>query len=230
MRLLIVLMTFKRSLYLFAVFASAVSVCSPSFAEVTVLQPDADAGKDAQIGDGDVATSNHATDIDLVINWGGNNRSIGLLQFDLGAIPAAATVSSATLTLYHSANTNAGQRYDVFRTTSAWDEATVTFNTRPTFDPTAFSTLVIPDDNEDVFRTWNVTAHVEGWISGSFPNHGMWIEEVPIAGDGTAYFLSSDAAEVFRPSLAVEWIIPEPSAFAIVVTSLFALSAIRRRR
>jgi hypothetical protein len=223
-------MTFKRSLFFFVAFASAVIVCSSALAEVIVLQPGPAAGKDAQIGDGDVAHSNHEADEDLVINWGGNNRSIGLLQFDLGAIPSFAMVSSATLTLYHSANTNVGQRYDVFRTTSAWDEATVTFNTRPTFDPVEFSSLVIPEDLDDVFRTWDVTALVSGWVNGSFPNHGMWIEEVPIAGDGTAYFLSSDASEVFRPSLTVEWAVPEPSAFAFSATSLFAVRAIRRRR
>jgi hypothetical protein len=105
----------------------------------------------------------------------------------------------------------------------------VTFNTRPTFDPVAFSSIVIPDDTDDVFRTRNVTALVGGWLSGSFSNHGMWIEEVPIAGDGIAYFLSSDAAEAFRPSLTVEWIIPEPSAFLIAATRLIGLSAIRRR-
>ena len=222
-------MTVMRSLFLFAAFASPVMVCSPALAEVTVLQPGPAAGKDAQIGDGDVANSNHETDEDLVINWGGNNRSIGLLQFDLGAVPSSATVSSATLTLYHSANFNVGKRYDVFRTTSAWDEATVTFNTGPTFDPVEFSSLVIADDVEDVFRTWDVTALVAGWVNGSFSNHGMWIEEVPIAGEGNAYFLSSDAAEEFRPSLTVEWIIPEPSAFAIATASLIGLSAMRRR-
>ena len=124
----------------------------------------------------------------MIVNWSDNYRSIGLIQFDLSALPAGAMVSSATLSLFHGSNGNNGSQYDIFRVTSAWDESTVTFDTAPTFDPTAVSSLIIADNNYGLFRDWDITSLLLGWTDASFANYGMWIEEVPVQGSATAYF------------------------------------------
>jgi hypothetical protein len=71
-----------------------------------------------------------------------------------------------------------------------------------------------------VYRNWNVTGVVAGWVAGSYANHGMWIEEIPVAGSGIAYFSSSDEVQAQRPILTVDYtegqgVIPEPSTFIV---------------
>ena len=72
-------------------------------AAILILQPDAIVGKDAQLVD-DQPTTNLGGDVDLIANWSSNSRAIGLIQFDFSAIPAGATINSATLTLFQRYN------------------------------------------------------------------------------------------------------------------------------
>src|SRR5262245_59518500 len=122
---------------------SLTGAASSAFASIQVLQPGAAAGKDAEI-DTAGPTNNFGDNSSLIINWGGVFRSIGLIEFDLSSIPSGSTINSATLSLYHHSNSNnQGRTYDLFRVTSAWSEATVTFNTAPTFNGVAAASMTI---------------------------------------------------------------------------------------
>lgn len=210
-----------------ALIVSALSFSSANAAVVT-LQPDN--GKDAEIVNGFYQDSNFGNSSELIANWVGNQRSIGLIEFDLTSVPAG-SVTSATLSLMHSGNSNFGSRYDVFRITSAWDEATVTFNTAPTIDPVAVASLVITDNLVGVYRNWDVTETVAGWLSGAYENYGFWIEEVPIQGTATAYFVSSDGSSSSDPKLTIDVAsVPEPTALGLLGLSFLGLAAARRRR
>ena len=154
-------------------------------ATVVVLQPPGATGKDTQIDNGAPNTNWEpvaAVSRYLTVNWQDNNRSIGLIEFDLSSIPGGAAISSATLSLYHELNTCNPCRYDVFRITSAWTEGTVTYNTAPTIDPVAWASLVIGDSSAELYRSWDVTALVSAWVNGVYSNFGMWIEEIPVQG------------------------------------------------
>lgn len=203
-----------------AAFAAAL-LATPARAVVVHLQPGETASKDAEINTVIPGQNNNSNM--LIINWGfaeddprngEPTRSVGLLQFDLSGLSEDATVNTAELTLYQAVNSfNSGIQYDIFRITSDWNENTVTFNSAPTFDPVAVASLTIPDNNVGVFRSWDITGLAQGWVNGDFANYGMWIEEVPIEGPGTAYFSSSsatvgftnEAAPANRPMLSLDF-------------------------
>jgi len=209
---------------------------SPALAATITLQPDDTVGKDAEISDGANADFNGGALFDLILNWNGNLRSIGLIEFDLSAIPTGSTINSATLSLFHSDNTQFSDvTYNAFRVTSAWAEGTVTFNTAPAFDPVAVSSLTFSGASR-VFRDWSVTSVVQGWVSGAFANNGLWIEEIPAAGTGTAFFASSDnLTEDWWPRLTIDFepaqtAVPEPASLLLFGTGAAGLVLLRRRR
>src|SRR5215468_2533497 len=62
----------------------------------------------------------------------------GILQFDLSSIPTFSTISAATLELFEG-NTGATRTYGVHRVSAngSWLQATVKWNTQPTFSVAA---------------------------------------------------------------------------------------------
>jgi hypothetical protein len=157
-----------------------------------------------------------------------------LLEFDLSSVPSGVTVTSATLSLYQNTTPSTGTTYDVFRVTSAWNESTVTYNTAPTFNGTAVASMTA--DGTLGYKDWDVTSLVQGWLSGSFSNFGMWIEEVPVQGTGSAYFYSSDTSfPSSHPTLSIQYSavpVPLPTA-ALGGAGLLAVvgaSQLHRRR
>src|SRR5687767_12267866 len=210
--------------------ASGVFMARPVNADVITLFND----KDTEI-DNVIPTANWGSHPQLVINWGSPFRSIGLLEFDLTAFDAGTTINSAELSLFHEANTQIAATYSLFRVTSPWTESTVTFNTAPTFDPVAVASLTF-SGAAGTYRMWDVTAVMQGWVSGLFPNYGLWIEEIPVGGTATAYFSSSDAIGTSQDPLlrvdytAVPAVVPEPTSLLLFGTGAAALATKARRR
>ena len=107
--------------------------------------------------------------------------SQGILSFDLPS--GLSQVSQATLNLFeHGNGGTASGVFAVYRNTSPWQKTTVTWDSRPSVDPTPVATLNISDGKDYVWRSWNVTAVVNGWLSGNFPNYGL-----TFAKEGTVY-------------------------------------------
>jgi hypothetical protein len=102
-----------------------------------------------------------------------------VVQFDVSAIPPGMLISSATLKIHMESicypTANSG---DVFTTTtyridSPWAENTITWNNKPSHAE-AYGKLGLPLWPDTIgWHQFNVTALVQGWINGSFPNYGI---------------------------------------------------------
>ncbi len=88
--------------------------------------------------------------------------SVGLLRFDLTAIPTGTSIDRATLRLWVSKVTNPGL-LEIVEVTDAWDELTVTHFAPPPLGGTAASRSVVATDA----RNWinlDITPLVQQWV------------------------------------------------------------------
>ena len=121
------------------------------------------------------------------------NRRI-YIRFDLTkcrtAIPAAASVKSATLRLYVSAIPAVCRTEDIFRVTASWSETTITWNNQPfgtsvNNPPTAQRTSAITIGGAPCQNTatgtyvngWDVTADLAAFVAGSATNYGWMLRD-----------------------------------------------------
>lgn len=99
-----------------------------------------------------------------------------LLNFDLSTIPGGVTITSATLNLYFYKAPHISRLYSAHRITGAWAESTVTWNTAPSFDSTATSTITTGTTDE-VWLSWDVTADVTYGYSNPSNWQGILIKD-----------------------------------------------------
>jgi len=121
------------------------------------------------------------------------NRRV-YIKFDLSgcspAIPSAANVRAATLRLYMSALPAACRTLDIFRVTSSWTEAGITWNTQPfgtTLNNPATASRTDSFDVGSVTGCQNlaagyvagadVTTDVAAFVAGSATNNGWMIRD-----------------------------------------------------
>jgi hypothetical protein len=139
------------------------------------------------------------------------NISRGYIKFDLSTIPSNSNVTSADIVLYKHGNEGTGTRvYDVHRITQTWDENTLTYQTRPSFNPTPTVSksidigFVTPDT-----ITFSVTNDVNAFVNGTYPNYGWVIKLQNESINGYILVKSSEETTVsYRPKLAVTYNIP----------------------
>ncbi|MCU0490299.1 MAG: DNRLRE domain-containing protein [Chloroflexaceae bacterium] len=109
--------------------------------------------------------------------WTGTaNGHLAYVQFDMLELPLNATITSAELRLSYQGTYTGTANVEVGRNDAAWDEATVTWNTRPA---SSFNGNIQPvgDTRGDI--AWPVTPLVTQWHTGTAPNYGF-----ALRGDG----------------------------------------------
>ena len=103
------------------------------------------------------------------------NGTNAFLRFDFSTLPAGtvgSSVAKATLVLWISAVTRSGQ-IDVSPVIDAWNEETLTWNTRPAVEATPAATFAVSSAVRQRFVVVDVTAIVREWLDGATTNRGI---------------------------------------------------------
>jgi len=146
----------------------------------------------------------------LAVGTGGaaNQAYRTLIKFDFGLIPNNAVINSASLNLYIDAAIGGQNRnIGVHNVTSIWDGAT-TWNTLPTFNPTAGSIKLCGAAVGAV--TFDIKQLAQDIINGVVPNNGFLLKDEDETALSTTFnFSSLDHGTVAqRPTLTIDYTIP----------------------
>lgn len=137
-----------------------------------VIQPGPVDGKDTYT-DQDNPATNYGTLVNFKMDGDPNNYAH--VKFNIAAYPQliGATINTALVKIYVSVNTTSSGRR-CYRVTSAWDEATLTWNTNPTIDELLDST----SSNGPGWKTWDLKTWLENVLAGTWVNYGNQYREV----------------------------------------------------
>jgi len=149
-------------------FAAGVGHPSVPTSTSKVLQPSI---SDASVNQAAPATPSGAGTTMEVRNQLESARR-ALVAFDLSAIPVGSTVLSATLSLYATSAPASSLGLEVHRPSEPWTEM-VTWDTQPSVGRSDAS---ISGGTATGWKSWDVTAAVAAWVSGSAPNHGFQVK------------------------------------------------------
>ena len=165
------------------------------------------ASEDTYVRGGGGSTSNFGSDVEIRVRSQGASSRRTLLKFDLTSIPTGASVSSAILKLCPVIDvgaSEAGSVHEIYRATSAWSEATVTWNTQPPIAAQVTDLItLIQGPNCYAF---SVGADVQSWLSGA-SNDGWLVKDSNEGGTpAEVRYASREAVDpLMRPQLVVTY-------------------------
>jgi RHS repeat-associated protein len=206
--------------YLFAVcFVASFFFSSSVFGQTTfvVMQPDGNAGKDANVklkdsGD-NFGTVNYSTETECkgeranATVW---YKTRSLMQFDIASLPYNARIVSANLILYGTGNHSGSNACYLRRLLSSWTESSVTWNTQPTNSSSDQISLSASGSASQSY-TVNVTSHVQYMIDNP-PNSFGWVlmlqDEATASARALAFGSSDISTASLRPRLEITYELP----------------------
>jgi hypothetical protein len=195
--------------------------------------------QDAMITDGGIYAEEDHSDLrdtncgawdTITVNWLYGFQNYGLVQFDLSGISGVSAIQ-AQLDLYHLYNSVPGASFALYRVTSPWNESTVTWNSAPSIDTSPVSVLNISDSDAEIWRHWDVTDLVQGWLDGTYENFGLMLARLDTL-NPVAYFASKEHGIDYAPTLSIDQdqaAVPEPSTFILLGTGLVGICFLRRK-
>jgi hypothetical protein len=164
----------------------------------------------------------------LTVNWEGGQQNVGLVQFDLS--PYMGDIFPHwTLNLFHLWNVAPGAQFGILPNTSPWVGVTTDWASLPTtgFGPT----LSIADSQTGVWRSVDVTAIVQDWLSGTSPNYGFTIERLDQPNPVVYFTSDSGSYGGYAPQLVASSSVPEPDSVVLLgmALTLAFCGSLRRR-
>ncbi|GAB1472091.1 hypothetical protein MASR2M66_29690 [Chloroflexota bacterium] len=191
-----------------------------------VLQPNGTDGLDTNIVSTS-ATTNYGTSADMGVgenNDSTNKYSRSLIKFDLSSLPANATITTATLSLWTSSDLSSNDRtIQVYRLKVPFVEGQATWNRSVTGtnwqvvgasgandrESSAIgSTLIL--NNEPLNTEKQIvldTAKIQEFVNGSFTNNGFILVADTEVNDRFNYKTSDTATATQRPKLVIQYTI-----------------------
>jgi hypothetical protein len=122
------------------------------------------------------------------------------LKFDLSGLPAGATIQSATIQLSGGPTTMIAAPLTIRRVTTAWTEAALTYNTRPTTSGSGAVTAAASNVGGTEVATFNVLALVQNRATATLTNG---FELRPNGTTDSWWYSSEWATASQRPTLTV---------------------------
>jgi hypothetical protein len=115
------------------------------------------------------------------------------LQFDLTAFPAGVTVNKATLRLYVDNVDDNGASFDVYQLDAPWQENSLNAGNAPLLaaSATGGQPVTVTRAGVNHFVLVDITALVQGWLSGTIANNGLALSLT--SGKGTIAFDSKES-------------------------------------
>lgn len=157
-----------------------------------VIQPNAAAGKDTYVNEGDPASNfGNATVMSVGRTSFADSRFRSLLAFDLASLPEGEGVSAATVALHCSGGADSTARaVAAHEVTAVWAEDAATWGNQPSYaaSPEASCNVAAAGD-----YSWTLTDLFKAWRLGSKTNNGMCFVGVEgVAEDTYKHFSTSD--------------------------------------
>ncbi len=196
----------------YAVQDGTADTCVPNMGTCTL--PSA---KDGSARQGGIGPGSSGTDGEMNTSQSSaSGYHYAYVAFDLGgacqeggAIPAGASVVSATLRLRLTTDCTCGSdSHQLNRITEAWTEASVGMGTQPAATGTSAS-FTAPSVNGTVAITGaTLASDVEGFLDGTFTNHGWRIRQSSTTGGNEdAPYRWATRESSFDPSLEIVWML-----------------------
>ncbi len=111
-----------------------------------------------------------------VQSWTSKNEH-AFLKFNLASIPGTATILSARLRLYLVTAPNPSRTNDLRRVSTAWLQGTITWNNTQPPAVAGISASAATGSTNGVWIEWDLTADVQAFVNGSYPNNGWRIND-----------------------------------------------------
>ena len=152
------------------------------------------------------------------------------LKFDLSLL-SGSIIDSAALKLYKSGYSTDTSNVNLYRVTGDWNEETITWNNKPSYDSTVISSTSVNSNGWYTWRGEEFKDLIQGWVDDPYHNYGM----VLMTDYSYIYrFYSKEFPDSnYRPSLEIESTpIPEPSTMILLgslATGLFGMAGLRRK-
>jgi hypothetical protein len=191
-----------------------------------VLQPDGAAGKDAPVWSRpdqvNVNQGDHELFSAMAWTWSGVPGTVrNYIDFDLSAVPAGATINSATLSLtawpWDDPCLSGSNEAYIRRVTSPWAENTITWNNQPTV--TNVGQVYVPAlcvINTDL--SINLTAMIQDMVDNPANDYGLQFALATEDFYRAMVFHSTDSDETAkRPKLVVQYSMPCPCTGELVL-------------
>jgi len=171
--------------------------------------------KNKNYGDGggwtDITDPTHPVTIPkLFLGFGGADKKLALLHFDISGLPSGQAPKKAVVRLYNDySGSAAATEVAAKQILSAWEEMKVTWNTAPQLAEQGVSTVTLTgaftDKQPGKWYEWDVTSIVANWQKGQ-ANYGIALDPVGDSGVDRDFVCKEYKAKSnFAPVLVVEF-------------------------